>query len=118
MQTKGIAVDRKYYLKSLYTPLIRMFLPIVVQLRNTTTTCVDAKNALREAERILFDITKHRLWRQDATLRTACIENLPLFIAFKRQRERAAAAAAASKEDEEAATANKLFFKLKINKKL
>jgi hypothetical protein len=109
-------VDRKYYLKSLYTPLIRMFLPIVVQLRGTSSSSsMDAKSALLEAERILFDITKHRPWRHDATLRTACMENSPLFMAFKRQRERAAAAASSSasaaadstENEEEVAPANK-----------
>ena len=30
---KSISVDRKYYLKSLYTPMINLFLPIVRQRR-------------------------------------------------------------------------------------
>jgi DNA polymerase elongation subunit (family B) len=80
---KGIAVDRKYYLKSLYTPLINLFLPIVRQRREDK---VDEKNAVAETDRLLFDITKHRPWRQDEALRRACMANSPLVMAFARQR--------------------------------
>ena len=83
VRRKGIAVDRKYYLKSLYTPLINLFLPIVRQLRVDKD---DEKNTLAETERILFDITKRRPWRQDEALKRACMANSPLLMAFARQR--------------------------------
>lgn len=93
MRGKGIAVDRKYYLKGLYTPLIRMFLPIVIQLRAALEKDIDPKTTLAEAERVLFGITKQRPWRHDAALRGACMANSPLVMAFKRQRERAESSA-------------------------
>ena len=100
MRAKGIAVDRKYYLKSLHTPLTAMFLPIVRQMRVLAAAADinDPKITLTETERMLFDITKHRPWRQDAALRGACIANSPLVMAFAVQRARAEQPSSAKKQ--------------------
>lgn len=81
VRQKGIVVDRKYYLESLRTPLMNMFLPIMMQrMRN-------AEAAKREAERVLFGVTKGRAWRRDAALRQTCLANSPLLRAFAVQSE-------------------------------
>jgi hypothetical protein len=55
VKAKGMVVDRQYYLKSLRTPLINMFLPIVSQ--------GSVADPAKETERLLFEATKRRPWR-------------------------------------------------------
>jgi hypothetical protein len=93
VKSKSIAVDRKYYLKSLRTPLVNMFMPIVAQkyeaggkMKADTKWYTDV--AAKETERLLFDVTKRRPWRFDAALRKASIENSPLALAFSRGKKR------------------------------
>jgi hypothetical protein len=92
---KSIVVDRKYYLKSLRTPLINMFMPIVAQkFENSGEMKGDPKwftdKAAAETERLLFDITKQRPWRFDAALKKASIDKSPLALAFAKCKKRAA----------------------------
>jgi hypothetical protein len=81
-------VDRKYYLKSLRTPLINMFLPIVSQKHDVEGKKDSnewyAAEAAKETETLLFDVTKRRAWKTNAALRSASIANSPLALAFAR----------------------------------
>jgi DNA polymerase delta subunit 1 len=92
---KSIVVDRKYYLKSLHTPLINMFMPIVAQkFENSGEMNADpkwfTKKAETDTERLLFDITKQRPWRFNAALKKASIDKSPLALAFSKCKKRAA----------------------------
>ena len=90
MVAKSIVVDRKYYLKSLRTPLINMFMPIVAQKFENS-----GAKAAAETERLLFDATKQRPWRFDAALKKASIDKSPLALAFSKCKKRPAEAPAA-----------------------
>ena len=92
VRAQSIAVDRKYYLKSLQTPLMALFLPIVKQQRqkhsSSPTIIIDDKACIADTANLLFDITKRRPWKHDAALRAACMSNSPLVMAFAKQQRR------------------------------
>ncbi len=94
VKAKSIVVDRRYYLKSLRTPLINMFLPIVAQKHDVEGKKDShewyAAQVAKETDHLLFDITKHRAWKTNAASRQASIANSPLAMAFAKTQKREA----------------------------
>ena len=89
-----------------------MFSPIVAQkFEDSGKMKSDPKwfteEAAAETERMLFDVTKNRAWRTNATLKKASIDNSPLALAFSRCKKRAADADACIRQEEKDAKKKK-----------